>query len=198
MYRSATTVGKLNTISDCEIEIPTKNGMQTIYLNNLPDISDSKGAVYNSEPIMGRAFPLYTYANSGPRNITMVLHFYNIDSQRGADGYTDIERNINYLRLIQSAVYPREGVGGAPYRPPPVCKIKCGYLLSGNLVKGTKPEPLCVSLESYGVKFPTEVAWEETTNMPYKFDVDTKWITVVSSEKLPFSDDISNGRIFRI
>lgn len=175
----ATVNGKLTRIPECEIYIP---GAGTIYLNNLPDISDSKSAVYNQEAIIGRSFPLYTYSHSADRTINMQLHFFIIEKGDGA-------KNINYLRMIQSAVYPRSGESvGTPYQPPPVCTIRCGNLLSDR--------ELCVALQSYSVKFPTEVAWDEETFCPYRFDVDTNWLVLYTSSNLPYQEDILKSRIF--
>lgn len=174
----ATNSGNLNNITNCSITIP--NGGKII-LNNLPDISDSKSAVYNSEAIIGRSFPLYTYSHSADRTINMVLHFFIVNKGDGL-------KNINYLRMIQSAVYPRDGSSsGTPYQPPPICQIQCGKLLG--------EQPLCVVLQSYSVKFPPEVAWDEETYCPFRFDVDTSWLTVYTSVDLPNQDRIvSSGR----
>jgi len=173
----ATSNGKLNEIADCKIVIP---GAGTIIMNNLPDISDSKQAVYNNEPIIGRSFPLYTYSHSGDRTIGIQLHFFIVEE---GDGF----KNLASLRKIQSAVYPRQGTD-APYQPPPVCTILCRHLLTTN-------EPFCAVLQSYSVKFPTEVAWEEASYCPYRFDVDTSWLVVYTSSDLPFQDRIiKSGR----
>ena len=194
--RKATISGKLTPISKCEIRIPLgkdkwitdeRTGQridaELIELNNVPDISDSKSAVYNNEAIIGRSFPLYTYSHSGDRTINIQMHFYIVNPGDGA-------RNLRYLRTIASATYPREGmaIGTAtlPYRPPPICRIKCGDLLA------TQGEHICAVLQSYSVKFPTEVTWDEFTYCPHKFDVDTTWLTVYSSENLPWQ-----SRIFR-
>jgi len=172
----ATNTGSLNRIEDCYLTIP---GAGTIIMNNLPDISDSKGAVYNNEAIIGRSFPLYTYSHSADRTISMQMHFFVVDPN-------DVFQNLNYLRWIESAVYPREGGSiGAPFIPPPVCQIKCGELLA--------KEPLCVVLQSYSVKFPTEVAWAldpQPVFTPFRFDVDTQWLTVYTSPDLPFQSRI--------
>jgi len=163
----------------CYIEIPGSQLPESkVVLNNLPDISDSKGAVYNNEAIIGRSFPLYTYSHSGDRSIGMQLHFFVVE-------YEDIELNLRYLRALQSAVYPRQGnAGGAPFVPPPVCRIKCGELL------GT--DALCCSLQQYSVKFPTDVAWAINPDIftPFRFDVDTTWLVVYSSRDLPYQDRI--------
>jgi len=184
----ATNKGTLNPIDLCYIDIPISIGGATsslhrINLNNLPDLSDTKSAVYNNEAILGRSFPLYTYSHSGDRQINMQLHFFAIDKG-------DIINNVQDLRAIQSAVYPREGDSGAPYLPPPICRIQCGALLSGNPQRETPSDDLCVVLQSYSVKFPTEVAWEEEFYVPYRFDIETSWLTVYTSEDLPFQERI--------
>lgn len=173
----ATNNGTLAPIpSDkCYIKIPgSQLPEEKVILNNLPDISDSKGAVYNNESIIGRSFPLYTYSHSGDRSIGMQLHFFVVNPG-------DITLNMQYLRALQSAVYPREGsTGGAPFVPPPVCQIQCGELLG--------KDALCCSLQQYSVKFPTEVAWATNpdTFTPFRFDVDTQWLVVYSSNNLPY------------
>jgi hypothetical protein len=186
----ATNNGSLVTVPDCLIKIPgaSFNGANygEILLNNLPDISDSKNAVYNGEAIIGRSFPLYTYSHSADRSISMQLHFFIVNPDDGA-------RNLRYLRMIQSAVYPKNGTtSNTPYQPPPVCTIKCGNLLDD--------KELCVILQSYSVKFPTDVAWDEKTYCPYRFDIDTTWLVVYTSNKLPYQEDIIaaavNSRIF--
>lgn len=175
--RKATNSGKLNPIKDCSLTIPNAG---EIVMNNLPDISDTKSAVYNNESIMGRSFPLYTYSHSSDRSISLQIHFFIIEKGDGA-------KNLQYLRWIQSAVYPREGSGGAPYQPPPVCTLQCGKLLAS--------EKICVILQSYSVKFPTQVAWEEETYCPFRFDVDTSWLVVYNSQDLPYQSRIvKSGR----
>lgn len=174
----ATISGSLVEIPDCTIEIPSrKKDTHIIKMNNLPDISDSKSAVYNNEGIIGRSFPLYTYSHSADRSLSIQIHFFIVNEGDG-------ERNLEDLRWIQSAAYPRKGDKGTPYKPPPVCKIRCGDLLA------TKGEAVCAVLQSYSVKFPTEVAWEERTYCPYRFDVDTQWLTVYTSADLPYQNRI--------
>jgi hypothetical protein len=184
----ATNKGTLNPIDLCYIDIPISGSLHRIKLNNLPDLSDTKSAVYNNEAILGRSFPLYTYSHSADRQINMQLHFFAVDKG-------DIINNIKDLRAIQSAVYPREGENGSPYLPPPVCLIQCGALLSGNPSFENPTDDLCVVLQSYSVKFPTEVAWEEEFYVPYRFDIETSWLTVYTSEDLPFQERIyQSGR----
>lgn len=177
----ATTNGSLSQIDPnlCYIDIP---GFGKIELNNLPDISDSKSANYNNEAIIGRSSPLTTYSHSSERTIGMQLHFFVVDPG-------DEIINLRYLRALQSAVYPRQGNGTVPFVPPPVCQIKCGELLAS--------EPLCCILMSYSVKFPTEVAWstQGSTFTPYRFDVETNWQVVYSSQQLPYQNRIvTSGR----
>jgi len=170
--------GDLNPIENCELIIPNAG---TITLNNLPEISDSKSAVYNNEAIMGRSFPLYTYHYSNDRSINIQFHFFVTKKE-------DATENLNDLRKIQSAVYPREGEeGGAPFKPPVICKFECRQLLADG--------PLCMVLQQYSVKFPTDVAWDEETYCPYRFDVDTNWLVVYTSDRLPNQDQIiKSGR----
>ena len=80
----ATINGSLAPIPDCWIKVPTGDagtgeGGVTIPMRSLPDISDTKSAVYNQEPIIGRSFPLYTFSHSSDRNISFQVHFYCVD-----------------------------------------------------------------------------------------------------------------------
>ena len=189
MPKATVPFGDLAPIEECWIDIPIPGqpaGTGKIVMNNLPDLGDSKQAVYNNIPVMGRSFPFYTYSHSGDRVISLQLHFYTL--KRG-----DSERNLKYLRYIESAVYPRKGNDFVPYVPPVVCKLKCGNLLSndsGNNLTDSSGSPLCVILQNYNVKFPTDVAWDKTTLCPYRFDVDTSWYVVYTSEDLPYASRI--------
>lgn len=174
----ATNNGKLNKLDDNKfyILIPKNGGLpeRKISFYVLPEISDSKSAVYADESIMGRSMPLKTYSYSDNRSIGVNIHFL-VTSQK------DISENITAMRSLQSCVYPGEE-GNFPFTPPPVCKIKFGDIL------GSKP--LCCVLKSYSVKFPTEVAWDATYFIPYKFDMDTNWDVVYNSMDLPSSTRI--------
>ena len=174
----ATNNGSLAPLNDCWVDIPNAG---KIIFKSLPDISDAKTAVYNNEAIIGRSTPLYTYSHSGDRTISMTMHFFVVDKG-------DVEQNLMYLKWIQSAVYPRKtedtqsnaGQGGgnaSPFLPPVICQIKCGFVLAD--------EPLCCACQSYSVKFPTEVVWDEKTFCPFRFDVETSWIVVYTSNDLP-------------
>lgn len=179
----ATVNGSLTDIFECYIIV----GDEIIVMNNLPEISDTKSATYSNEAIMGRSFPLYTYSHSNERTITMQLHFFVVDEE-------DVQENLDNLRILQSAVYPREGGAiGTPFTPPVVCRIKCGQLLA--------TEELCCVLQNYNVKFPTDVAWatngtsEASVFTPFRFDVDTTWQVVYSSNNLPYNSRIiTSGR----
>lgn len=177
MPKATNSDGVLNPIDNCWIAIP-KFGIIT--MNNLPDISDSKSANYNDEPIIGRAFPLKTYSHSDNRSISVQIHLF-VTQQ------SDVQTNIAYMRALESCVYPRNGISSAPYQPPPVCQIYCGQLLGEN--------PLCVVLKQYSVKFPTDVAWDDTYYTPWKFDIDTTWDVVYSTNSLPGQERIlSSGQ----
>jgi hypothetical protein len=147
--------------------------MVKVVMDNLPDISDTKSANYSDETIIGRSNPVKTFSQSDNRSISMQIHFI-------VSKPSDVNINLQKLRAIQSALYPREGDEGAsPFIPPPVCKMKCGNLLS--------TQEICVILKQYSVKFPTDVAWDANSGnfTPYKFDVDTTWDVVYSSSSLP-------------
>jgi hypothetical protein len=178
----STSNGTLNVIDDAYIKIPLPNsGYRTIYFRSLPEISDSKQAVYNNEVVIGRSIPFYTYSHSGDRQIHIQLHFYVTDK-------VDMERNLKDLRVLQSAVYPRQGPQGVPYAPPPICLLRFKNLLA-------KSDSLCAILQSYSVKYPTDVVFDEITGCPYKFDVDTNWLSVYTSNDLPYQDRIiTSGR----
>jgi hypothetical protein len=168
--------GNLKPIDNCYVIIPIMDGEFVLTFNNLPDITDAKSASYNDEVVIGRASPIKTYSQSDNRTISMQMHM--IVSAPG-----DIQYNLACLRAIQSATYPRDGANGAPFVPPPVCRIKCGKLLSNQ-------GELCVILKNYSVKFPTEVSWDESTFVPFKFDIDTNWDVVYKSSDLPGQDRI--------
>jgi hypothetical protein len=162
--------GALVRIPNCAIYIP---GCNTIFLDALPDISDTKDAEYSDENIPGRSFPLKTYAYSTNRAINMTLHFYILRP-------SDVSTRIDNLRAIESATYPRDGSGGnTPFIPPPVCQLQCGRLLGDN--------PVCAVLKSYSVKYPIDVVWveQDTAYLPLKFDVETSWHVIYRSDQLP-------------
>lgn len=170
--------GGLNPISDCYVIIPTNNESEPefkLVMKVLPDLSDTKSATYTDETLMGRSFPIKTYSHSDNRSIGMAIHMIVSEA-------SDIYYNISALRAIQSAVYPRYGMANAPFAPPPICRIRCGKLLS--------EDELCVVLKNYNVKFPTEVPWDEETFTPFKFDIDTTWEVVYKSSDLPGSERI--------
>lgn len=187
--------GPLIRIEDCYVIIPNdkavastdqtednnswlviSGGEAKMYFRVLPDITDAKSASYNDEVVIGRSSPLKTYSQSDNRNISMVIHI--VITEPG-----DIALSLKALRVIQSAVYPREGTNGAPFVPPPVCRLKCGKLFS-------ETGEVCVVLKQYSVKFPTEVSWDESTYVPFKFDIDTNWDVVYKSADLPGSERI--------
>lgn len=173
MPKATTAIGTLEKIENCYIKIPSSSGMLTITMRVLPEISDSKSASYNDEAIIGRSIPLKTFSHGENRVISMQLHFVVTSDN-------DLQKNLQELRWLQSAVYTRESTSGNSFVPPPVCRIKCGEMLA--------KEDLCVVLKSYDVKFPTNVAWDNDvteTLCPYQFDVNTQWEVVYVSSNLP-------------
>lgn len=177
MPKATGPYGDLTTLEKAYLDIP---GYARIKFNNLPDISDSKSVSYQNEGIIGRASPIHTYSHSETRQISLQLHFFVVKEK-------DIETNLNHLRAIQSCAYPRLGEQGAPFKPPVICRLRMGNILSA--------DDLCVVMQQYSVKFPTEVAYDEENYCPYKFDVDTSWMVVYNSSDLPHqSRIIDTGR----
>lgn len=178
--RSTIIGGDLIPIPDCYIKIPGSSRSRgiTIPMKILPDISDSKSAQYNDEPVIGRSYPMKTYSHSENRSINWTAYFMVCKE-------SDIDANLNYLRYIESAVYPKQEF--EPYQPPPICQISCGDLLIP--IAGGEKE-ICAVLKSYSVKFPTDVPWDERTNLPYRFSVDMTWEIVYNSRFLPGQEDI--------
>jgi len=164
--------GRLVPIDNCWVYIPGAGNGRTITLNNLPDISDQKSASYADEAVIGRATPMKTYSHSENRALSITFHFFVTEKD-------DVKINLENLRWLESAVYPRDGYGGdgVPFIPPPVCKIQCGSLLGDG--------PICAVLKNYSVKFPTNVVWDDTTFIPYKLDITTSWDVVYRSQMLP-------------
>ena len=171
----ATPTCKLKRIDNCYIDIP---GYGKIYMDNLPEIGDSKGASYPDTSVIGRSFPMKTYSHSENRAISWTMHLF-VQAQE------DAEDNLDILRKLESLVYPRN-TGPGPYAPPLIVKLKCGNLLSVN-------SPLCAVLKTYSVKFPTDVAWDERTLTPYKIDIDLSFEIVYSSNDLPGAERIVNS-----
>ena len=174
MALATSSGGQLKTLNDnCWVSIPNYGKIQ---LKILPEISDSKKATYADTIVIGRSTPIKTYSHSDNRTISMKMHFLVVQQ-------SDIQTNIKYLWAIESAVYPRLGQNSNPYTPPPVCHIQCGQMLGD--------APLCVILDNYNVSFPTNVAWDKDTLLPYYFEVTTSWhVVYATSSGIPNQDKI--------
>lgn len=206
--KATNQTSNLRSIKDCYVDIPinlyadlaTEFSSSApkdyrVFIYSLPDITDTKSASYSDTTVIGRSSPIKTYSQSDNRSISIQFHFF-------ATNQTELINNIFNLRAIQSATYPREGDFGAPFIPPPVCRLKCGALLSNS--------ELCVILKNYSVKYPTDVTWAQVGGVdlpgsvdtfgvpgeyyfPIKFDVDTTWDVVYASSVLP-----GQSRIFEL
>lgn len=175
MPKATTPRGTLIPINDCWIEIPN---FGKIIMNNVPEVGDSKAAVYNAEPIIGRSSPVHTYHYSDTRIINLTIHLYIVEK-------LDAFKNLRIKRAIESCLYPRDG--GSVFVPPPICQIKIGQFLATS--------PLCVSLLNCNTRSPSDVAWDKETLCPYKMDIDMTWWKVYNSPDLPSqSRIIGTGR----
>lgn len=176
--KATNTNGQLNRLKSrtgnhCYIRVPTSGGERTIYLDNLPDLSDSKSASYSDESVPGRSFPFKTFVSGENRVISMTVHFFV--SKAG-----DAQENLEKIRLLQSCLYPDHLY--MAYSPPPICSIRCGDLLA--------TRELCVIMKSCNVRYPTEYVWDERTFCPIKVDVELSWEVVYQSRNLPGQDRI--------
>lgn len=193
--KATNLTGDLNFIDNCYVQTPGK--LSGIYdastrefvgswdgkipMRIIPDISDGKAASYGDESAMGRSIPIKTFSHGENRAISWTAHFIVCKQD-------DIAWNILYLRAIESLVYPKTNVSGAPYSPPPVCLLKCGHLLSGSF--SGDDGGVCAVLKNYDVKFPPDVPWDPITLLPYKFSVGMSWDVVYKSDDLPGQDRI--------
>jgi hypothetical protein len=169
MPRGTESSGRLAVIENCKIV----TACGTICLRILPEISDSKSASYAQENAIGRSNPIITFSHSDPRTISSELHFMTTTTE-------DINQNWKAVRIIQSLVYPGAATGGgaAPFTPPPVVRFICGSLLDG-------PNGLCVILKNYNIRYPTNVAWDVNTYLPYQFSISCTWEVVYACKNLP-------------
>lgn len=171
-------------LQKCYIEIIGPNFKEKIVMQSLPDISDSKSAGYGDESAIGRASPFKTYSSSENRTVGWTAHFMITKN-------TDVDILWRYIRAVQAATYPFDGrsvnLGGAPYAPPPICRLICGNLLS-------KEGPVNAVMKSYSLKFDTSVPWHEETFLPYKFDIDMQFDIVYDQTFLPNATKILQDR----
>jgi len=167
--------GQLNFIPDCYIKI----GDLPIQMYIMPDISDSHNASYSKTNGTGRSLPTYTFSNGDARTISWSMHLF-------ADSENTLNYNLKILRLIESLTYPRTVARTVPFLPPNIVKLKCGEVLGSY--------EICAVLQSYSVKFPTDVPWSAPQNgnsyIPYKIDIDLNFEAVYDAGTLPGSERI--------
>ena len=179
--------GKLVPMKDCYLQsdlaangkLYGSNNSIQLFFDNIPDISDKKGAKYNDETGIGRTAPIKAYAYSENRAISVECHFF---VQEKTDGFNSQSARaiLRTLRWLEAHVYPRQA--SAPYAPPPIMQIKC--------MKNLSETPLCVVLLDYTVKFDSQVPWDEETGIPYKVDVSLSFEVVYESANLPYAEEI--------
>lgn len=179
----------LNPIQGCYIIVPGPSGNVQIRFNAMPTLTDQKKANYNEEPIIGRTQPLITYSHSSTRSISIDITLVTTNnSGQLANEPGNLTYNIRVLRALESLTYPRvEGVSNPlpPFRPPPVCKLRCGEAIS--------PDELCVILDSYQTKVEPSVPLDPDTLFPLKLSVSTNWFVVYRSDQLPGQERIFRG-----
>lgn len=167
---------------ECFIQI----GDYPIYMNILPDITDSKSASYADESAIGRTMPFKTYQYSENRTIGWTAHFViQKETRAGTQGVVTVNDMFEVMRNIESAVYPFSSEDSG-YLPPIICKLKCGKLLQG-------AGELNAVMKSYSIKFDTSVPWDFNTLMPYKMDIDMQFDVVYNQTQLPGAEMILFG-----
>jgi len=178
----ATESNVLTKLENCYIMIPQLLNQEKIYMNNLPEISDTKSANYADEIGMGRSTPFKTYVGSENRTITWKVNFFleSISGQGNqiSNGLT-AEDILRYIRCFEACVYPFTEERSVPYSPPPVCKLKCGLLLS------ELDEGISAVMKQYQVSYDTTVPWESKTYLPYKVTIDLTFDVVYDQTELP-------------
>lgn len=181
--------GKLVPMEECYISselsaagpLYSNGDYQKLIFDNLPDISDAKGASYTDESAIGRTSPFKNYSYSENRTVGVDIHMFVQEKE----GYQSPQSILDTLRWLEAHVYPEKGDNGF-YSPPPIMKIKCYKLL--------EEEDLCVVLKNYNVKFDPGVPWHEETGIPYKLDVSLTFDAVYQSANLPYAKDVVVGR----
>jgi hypothetical protein len=166
----ATNGNSLVSVEQCYIK-PSTCGQIT--MQGLPEITDSKGATYNNEPIIGRSTPLSTYSHSDIRTINWEIPFYITVAG-------DIQQNLSSIFCLESLVYPIDGAGSGP---PPTAQLKCGSLLERS------GKEICAVLRNYSIRFASDVSWDDAsqTYLPYKCVMSTTWEIVYPCDQLPQS-----------
>jgi len=182
--------GQINPIKNCSLYIPNEKDGMDIQFQALPTVTDGKGAKYDPTPVIGRANPLVTFANSDLRTISLDCPFFVTSTKGNSDSIGTVAYNLKALRAISSAVYPRKGGGGVTYRPPPVCVLTFGAFLATANTATLSPLSLCVIIDKYSVKNDPAVPSDPDTLCPYKFTVNVSMIKVYTSQDLPNQDRI--------
>lgn len=179
---SLTRIGGDQPSSQCYIKV----GGTTLYMNILPEITDSKSAAYSDEPGIGRTMPFKSYSNSENRSISWTAHFVLQDDVYDMTNPTSERAIFEYLKTLESAVYPRDSESSS-YRPPPICELRCGQLLSSPY------RPLHAVMRNYSVRFDTAVPWRDGSLLPYKLDVEMNFDVVYDQTNLPGQEKILGG-----
>lgn len=167
--------GELVPIPDCYIVIPALDVEMPMKI--MPDISDSKSASYSNENAIGRSFPFTNYSYSENRTIAWTAHFIVCKD-------SDPDEIMGFVRACEACTYPiTQDTSGASYAPPPICRLRCGELLSFQ-------DDVCAIMKSYSVKFDNTVPMAEGSYIPFKLDIDLQFDVVQDQANLPGAHQI--------
>lgn len=98
----------------------------------MPDaISETKTAIYNEVPILGRSLPLLGYSSSTSRQMGLALNFVALNSLKSGGKYT-VAWVKDQVRWLESKVYP-EYVDGFVF-PPPLLLLVIGGVIGTTVV----------------------------------------------------------------
>ena len=177
----ANGTSKLRQIG-CYIEVGAPIN-RTYRLTTLPDLTWDKGASYNAQPIIGRASPVVTYANSKQRTISITLHMHSPTK-------ADLEYNMQSVHMLASTLHPRyQGT----YAPPPICLFSCGTVASGNNATASPFRSFRFIVTSIRQTFNNETMWDEQYMVPRAWDLEISGEVVYAYQHLPGANDVLLG-----
>lgn len=186
--KATSTFGAANKLQLAQIVVPVRrtgiaaigSTYETIDFYALPELNTSKTSEFANENIIGRSFPIKSYVSSGDRTIGLKCPFF-------AQRKEDIAKNWKILRLLESTVYPDDDTTVFAYIPPPICLVRVGYLLTAE-----NNGFLSVVIRSVTPSYPTDVAWDESTYLPYAFEIDLQMEVIFANNRLPGQNRIIN------
>ena len=187
---------RLTRIKNCWIQVanvnranPSENsllpgGSDKYYFTALPELSWSKNANYNAQPIIGRPVPVITYAHSGPKSVTVTIHMHNPTRN-------DMDYNLSAVNYLAGALHPRLD---ATYAPPPICTFHCGpgAAKSGGSLRSPM-QHFNFIMTSMKQNMGSDTVWDTDYMMPKSWDIDISGDIVYTYIELPGAAMVQKG-----